>query len=97
MLNQTTTNATATPADFKEALRAFLTNDLLMGQDVTLKDDEDLLLSGLVDSLGVVRLTAFIESEFKLKVPPEDVVLENFQSLDAMAAYLRQRLGQAGS
>ena len=75
----------------KGKLQRFITDDLLMGQGLEVKDDDDLLLSGLVDSLGVVRLVTFIETEFKTQVPPEDVVLENFQTLNAMAGYLQTR------
>lgn len=75
-----------------ETVRAFILHDLLLGQQASLADEEDLLLSGLVDSLGVVRLIAFLESEFHLTVPPEDVVLENFQTLAAIRGYLQTRL-----
>lgn len=77
--------------DTKATLREFILRELLIGQNVEVKDDDDLLLSSLVDSLGAVRLIAFIETEFKLSVPPEDVILENFQTLNAMADYLRGR------
>lgn len=76
---------------FHTTLRHFILSDLLLGQTAEIKDDEDLLLSGLVDSLGVVRLVAFIESELHITVPPEDVVLENFQTINAIAEYLHQR------
>lgn len=86
---------TASPANTlaqtKDALRRFIADDLLMGQSLALNDDDDLLLSGLVDSLGVVRLVTFIETEFNSVVPPEDVVLENFQTLNAIAEYLHRR------
>lgn len=80
-----------TDLQIQSTLRQFIVNDLLLGQVAEIKDDDDLLLSGLVDSLGVVRLIAFIESELQLTVPPEDVVLENFQTLTAITAYLHSR------
>jgi acyl carrier protein len=80
-----------TDLQIQDALRQFIVNDLLLGQVAEIKDDDDLLLSGLMDSLGVVRLIAFIESELHLTVPPEDVVLENFQTLAAITAYLQNR------
>ncbi|MGQ0603040.1 MAG: acyl carrier protein [Anaerolineales bacterium] len=77
--------------NLKDVLRRYIRDDLLMGQNLVVNDDDDLLLSGLVDSLGVVRLVTFIETEFNTVVPPEDVVLENFQTLNAMAEYLHRR------
>lgn len=53
--------------------------------------DEDLLADGMVDSLGMVRLVAFIEDELGIVVPPEDFVVENFLSVDHITAYLVRR------
>jgi len=57
----------------------------------TIAPDEDLLGGGLVDSLGVMSLVFFIEQETGLDVPPEDVTIEHFQTLDAIDAYLARR------
>lgn len=67
----------------------FITQTLLGGAEV--EDTEDLLLSGQIDSLGVMRLVAFIEQTLSITVPPEDVVIEHFQSLAAIEAYLETR------
>lgn len=74
----------------KSQLRQFIQQDLLMGRAPTLGDDEELLLSGLIDSLGAVRLITFIETDLGVKIPPEDVIIENFQTIDAMTMYLSQ-------
>lgn len=49
--------------------------------------DSDLLLSGAVDSLGVVRITQWMEDELGLEIDPTEVTLENFQTVDRMAAF----------
>jgi acyl carrier protein len=84
-------HASINDASTKDALRQFVTTQLLMQPGMSLDDDEELLLSGLVDSLGAVRLINFVESELSVQVPPEDVVIEHFQSINAIAAYLNQR------
>ncbi len=75
----------------REAIHTFIQTELLMGQNVALMDGDELLLSGLVDSLGAVRLIAHIEEQLGVRIPPEDVVIENFQSVDAIVAYLAPR------
>lgn len=55
--------------------------------------EEELLLSGRLDSLMVVRLIAHIEEKYALKIPATDVVLENMKSAGAMAAYLDRAFG----
>lgn len=73
----------------KEKLTRFIIDELLSGMDIG--DLDDLLLSGLVDSMGVMRLVAFIEEETGLKVPPEDIVIEHFVNIDAIIRYLEAR------
>jgi len=70
-------------------LTAYILSDVLLDSSQTkLAADDDLLEDGLVDSLGVMRLIAFIESEFGFAVPPEDVTVDSFMSVSAIVTYL---------
>ena len=73
----------------KDQIREFIVTELLAGRDIG--TDEDLLISGLVDSLGVMRLVTFIEDHLATPVPPEDVTIENFATIDTIGAYVEQR------
>jgi acyl carrier protein len=78
--------------DQKQTLKDFISEELLDGKKLDpIADDQDLLLSGLVDSLGVVRMISFIEQTMEVAIPPEDVTLENFQTVDNIVRYLQQR------
>ena len=48
----------------------------------------DLLLTGLVDSLGVVQIVAWMEDRLGIEIEPVDVVLENFQTVERMVAFV---------
>lgn len=71
-----------------DAIKQYITNEIINNKSIILNDDDELLLSGLIDSLGVVRLIAFIEEKIGSTIPPEDVTLENFQTVSAIANYL---------
>lgn len=86
---------TAPNETIQDALRQFIETDLLAGQNAAVADDENLLLSGLVDSLGMLRLTGFIEERFGYRVPPEDVIIENFSTINVIAHYLEQHMQSA--
>ncbi|MBX2855167.1 MAG: acyl carrier protein [Rhodobacteraceae bacterium] len=73
----------------KDDIRSFIIGSLLNGKSVG--DAEDLLLSGMVDSLGVMRLVRHLEQTHDISIPAEDVVIENFVSIDAVATYLDTR------
>ena len=51
----------------------------------------DLLLTGLVDSLGVVMIVGWIEDRLGIEIDPSDVVLDNFQTVEQMLSYLENR------
>lgn len=74
-----------------EQLTAFLREEIVL-DDVVLTGDFDLLLSGAVDSLGVIRITHWMEEVLGVAVDPGDVTLENFQTVDKMVAYLDARV-----
>ena len=76
--------------DRKTVLMDFIKNDIMRNRNAKLSEDEDLLSSGILDSLGILQLVAFIEKSFGIRIPDEDVVFDNFQSLNAMAEYLQK-------
>ena len=53
--------------------------------------DEDLLEQGFIDSLGIVQIIAFVEDSFGVSLGPNDVVPENFASLNALAGLIESR------
>lgn len=75
------------------ALLAFVQRDVCSGA-IELAPDTDLLLTGAVDSLGVIRITQWIEDETGIEVDPGDVTLDNFQTVDRMVVYVEKRLAE---
>ena len=70
-------------------LKNYIEIDLLNGRAVA--NDENLLLSGLLDSLAVMSLVGFIEETYAIKIPFGDVVIENFMSIDAIRDFLKRK------
>ncbi len=76
----------------RDTIRRYIEGELLSGKSV--EDDEDLLVGGAVDSLGIMRLVAFIESTYQIRVTAGDVRLQNFSTVDAITAYLERRTSE---
>lgn len=76
----------------KDRIARYIATDLLNQSARAIADDEDLLGSGLLDSLSVISLVHFIEQEASIEIPAEDVTIDNFISLQAMDAYISRRL-----
>ena len=60
-----------------------------MEQEISFQDD--ILSDGTIDSLGVMRLVAFLEKTVGFSIPAEDLILENFESINAIDKYLKRR------
>ena len=75
--------------DTKEALKQYIAEELL-NNSVNVKEDDNLLSDGMVDSLGMVRLVAFLEETFEVEIPPEDLIIENFGTINVIADYLQK-------
>jgi acyl carrier protein len=50
----------------------------------SITDDMDLLENGIVDSLAVLKLVAFIEDNFDVTLQPEEIDPDNLKSVNAI-------------
>jgi acyl carrier protein len=69
----------------------FIARTLLDAPTHVIDADDDLLTSGLVDSLGIMSLVFFLEQQYGVQIPPGDVTLEHFGTLRAIERYLQSR------
>ena len=56
-----------------------------------LDTQENIFDSGIIDSLGFVNLIGFISQAFKIEFEPEDLIEDNFQSLERIAEFILQK------
>jgi acyl carrier protein len=60
----------------------------LSEQKLELGPDDELLTSGVIDSIGMMRLIGDLERDIGRNIPPADLVPENFHTPRVMANYL---------
>jgi acyl carrier protein len=74
-----------------DRIRTFLLTepDFRVPQD--LPDTYSLINSGAVDSFSIVKLLAFIEETFQIKVEPEDLSEKNFDTVNNIEAYVLEK------
>lgn len=56
-----------------------------------LADGEDIFALGFVNSLLAMQLVQFVESEFGIEVEDADLDLDNFRTVDAIAALVARK------
>ncbi|HEY7098514.1 MAG TPA: acyl carrier protein [Terriglobales bacterium] len=80
--------------DPKVQIRQFVMENA-QGRGITeLGDNDSLIESGIVDSLGIFRLVSFLEETFGVKIGDEEIVNENFQTISDIERFLAQKQGQ---
>ncbi len=58
--------------------------------DLEISPEDDLLGSGLIESMAMMRLIAFIEEEYSIKVSPQEMTIENFMTVEAMVNFVNR-------
>ena len=73
----------------KEIIQQYIQNELITDSaDIELHFADDLLETGLIDSVSIMRLIAYLEEDFSVKIPPQDMIIDHFISIDAISEYL---------
>lgn len=70
-------------------VREFVKETFLKNKrSITLSDDLSLIESGIIDSLGILKVLGFIEKEFGFKTQEKDVIPDNFDNVKAIASFI---------
>jgi len=86
--------------DVKAEIRSFILSNLAERRGVTAIEDEDSLIeSGVVDSLGIFLIVTFLEETFHVGVADDEITPENFRSLTVISQMVERKrmLQKAGS
>ncbi len=60
----------------------------IIEDDYELDYEDNLLTEVGVDSMGMLRLVGFIESQFELKVSPAYFTIDNFKNVTAVSVFV---------
>ncbi len=72
-----------------ETIKKFIVNKILFKKNLEIvKDDDPLIGSGMVDSMGLVNLANFLEEQFAIKISRKEMVKENFQTIEAIVGMI---------
>ena len=78
-------------------VRAYIQENFLYAMpNLVLQDEDHLMKKGVIDSIGVAELLAFLEEEFGITVADTEITEHNLGSLSAIAAFVeRKRTAQS--
>jgi acyl carrier protein len=81
-------------SSIEQTIHAFLQEKFPLARKAGISRDTALLEKGILDSLGILDVVSFLESEFSIVIRDEELVPENFHSLDTLAAFVLKKNGK---
>ena len=83
--------------DTKQRIREFVTTNFFVQDSASLTDAASLLDIGVVDSTGVLEIIGFLESTFGVVVEDDEIVPDNLDSIERIAAFVGRKQTPAGA
>lgn len=79
----------------RQVVKQYLLKNFLFTEDqAAISDQDSLFLGGILDSTGIYELILHIEEAFQLTIAPEDMIPDNFDTIDKIDAFVaRKRAG----
>ena len=79
----------------REQIRDYIARNFLFGSDAsTLDDGASLVEQGIVDDTGVLELVLFVEETYGVQATEDELLPENFDSVDNIVEYVATKLGE---
>ena len=82
--------------EYIHEIRNYIVENFLFGDGKDLEEDTSFLENGILDSTGIMELVAFVEKSFEIKVEDEELLPENFDTISAIAEYLKRKRNGKG-
>lgn len=75
----------------QQKIQRFIFEKFPLARKRQLAEDASLLETGIVDSIGVLEIVAFVEEEFDMKVEDEDLIPENFGTIAGIGTFVASK------
>jgi acyl carrier protein len=80
--------------DAADKIKDFIKQEILFEDSGASLEDDTPLLSGIMDSLGLMQLVAYLEEEFDIEVDDADMTAEHFRTISEIEALVNEKVGQ---
>ncbi|MGA2222956.1 MAG: acyl carrier protein [Syntrophobacteraceae bacterium] len=73
----------------KQIIKDFIQSELVKERGrFSLEDNDNLIERGVIDSLGIMKLLAYLEETFSISISDEELIPDNFETIDAISAFV---------
>lgn len=80
-----------TDVKIKEALVDFISLQFYVDKE-DIEVDKSLVDTGIIDSIGLIEIAAYIEREYSIKVEESQMTKENFGSVEKIVKFIQKHI-----
>jgi acyl carrier protein len=78
--------------NIKKKIIEFISNNYLKGRKLSRGYDTSFLDEGIIDSVAVIELVAFLEDAFNIAVEDEEITPDNLDSINKLETYVLTKI-----
>lgn len=82
------------PSSVVEGLKSYVSSEILDGEDIGLEASTPLIEWGIVNSMEIARLVAFIQDRWGVAIPGDMITLEHFKDLYSISRLIVEEDGR---
>ena len=76
----------------KETIRNFIVSELVADrQHANLSDTDKLIETGIIDSLGIMKLIGFLEEKLSFEIEDDELIPENFSTIESITKLVENK------
>jgi acyl carrier protein len=77
----------------EDLIKKFIGTELMRNKNKDeLKITDNLIEGGIIDSLGIQKLIAYLESSFSINIADIEVLPENFETVQSISSFVRHKI-----
>jgi acyl carrier protein len=80
-------------SDLNSRIRYFIATEIMLRDDPSMVKDDTRLIGGVMDSLGLMQLVAYLQEEFNLLFDEDEIVPDNFRTVSDVERLVNRKLG----
>ena len=86
-----------TRVEINQKIRQFIEANSPVATQDKLSDTDSLLDNNIIDSMGFLDLVTFVESEFDVAVEDDELLTDNFESIESVTEFVNAKISQDAS
>ena len=83
-------------SETSDRIKGFIASELMFEDSSTSLSDDTALIGGVLDSLGLMQLVAFLEEEFGVEIDDADITVDHFRSIVDIEKLVEQKKAKVG-